>query len=142
MMKTFKMLSFAITQKNGHIQNIPILDGILINKEDPNQTWLIEVYLKNEFREIFNQAKESNELLEIQAIISFPDNEPAPFTARVLDILSLNNQVSVLMEGKVNVLRPKYAEKLLKNLLKQDLSKNELLEKFKKGMKERPPLKS
>lgn len=140
-MKTFKMLSFIIENNDGSTNNVPLTDGIIINQENHDQTWLLEILVDEKYREIFEKLKVSEEKFDVQVIISFPENEPAPFTVKVKDILQLDNQISILMIGKIQLLRQKYAEKLLESLLEENLSKDLLLKRFKQGMKERPRLK-
>lgn len=141
-MKTFKMLSFTIEHNDGSTNSLPLIDGIIINQENVNQTWILEIFLRDKYKEVFENLKKSQEEFDVQVIISFPENEPAPFTVKVKDILQLDDQVSILMTGKIQLLRQKYAEKLLESLLEENLSKDKLLKRFKQGMKERPRLKS
>lgn len=131
-----------MTNNDENLNSLPLLDGIIINQENIEQTWLLEIFLDNKYKELFDQLKHSNETFEVQVVISFPENEPALFSVNVIEILLFEQQVSVLMKGKIKVLRQKYAEKLLKSLLEENLLKDELLKKFEQGMKERPKLKS
>ncbi|MER2038908.1 MAG: YwpF family protein [Solibacillus sp.] len=139
-MKTFKMLSFDLFL-DGENKNFPLIDGIIINQENSHQTWVLEVYTSSEYREVFNDYIVSGELLEARAVISLPDNEPAPFSVVVHSLTDIGDKISVLLKGRLKAQRKKYAEQLLSNLLKNGLRNDELLEAFEKGMRERPSLK-
>ena len=139
-MKTFKMLSFDLINEDGG-QNIPIIDGIVINQENSRKSWILELFLSKEHKATFESLKDSNDVFEVHVIISFPDNEPAPFKVLVNDIREIGEKITVLLKGTIKARRSKYAEALLKSLLSEELSSEELMTRFKKGMRERPRLK-
>lgn len=139
-MKTFKMLSFDLVNEDGGL-NIPLIDGIVINQENSRKSWILELFISKKYQSIFETYKDSGDLIEVQVIISFPDNEPAPFKVVITDIREIGNRISVLLKGTIKTKRNKYAEQLLKNLLDENLTNDELLTRFKKGMRERPRLK-
>lgn len=139
-MKTFKLLSFEMTTKNG-TQQIPLTDGIIINQENSHQSWIIELFLPATFQKDFNELLQSADVFEARVVISFPDNEPAPFSVVVSVIRDIGNHISVLLKGTLKAQRKKYAVQLLKELLDEELSKDELLTRFEHGMKARPKLK-
>lgn len=139
-MKTFKMLSFDLINEVGG-QNIPIIDGIVINQENSRKSWILELFLSKEHKTTFENLKASNEVFEVHVIISFPDNEPAPFKVLVSDIREIGEKITVLLKGTIKTRRSKYAEALLNSLLTEELSSEELMTRFKKGMRERPRIK-
>lgn len=140
-MKTFKMLSFDLINEDGGL-NIPIIDGIVINQENSRKSWILELFLSKNQQSIFENLKVANDVFEVHVIISFPDNEPAPFKVMVSDVREIgNDKITVLLKGTIKARRSKYAEALLKTLLTENLSSEELMERFKKGMRERPRLK-
>ncbi|PYF07559.1 YwpF family protein [Ureibacillus chungkukjangi] len=139
-MKTFKMLSFDLINEDGG-QNIPIIDGIVINQENSRKSWILELFLSKEHKTTFENLKASNEVFEVHVIISFPDNEPAPFKVLVSDIREIGEKITVLLKGTIKTRRSKYAEALLNSLLTEELSSEELMTRFKKGMRERPRIK-
>ena len=51
------------------------------------------------------------------------------------------DEVSILLKGKLKRVRAKYAEQLLEQLLDDGFDGIELLERFEQNMKERPRLK-
>lgn len=139
-MKTFKMLSFDLI-KEDEKQHFPLIDGIVINQENSHKSWILELFLEKEHISTFQQLHNSGEVFHAHVVISFPDNEPAPFSVVVNDIREIRGHYSILLKGAVTQVRKKYAEQLLKFLLEEDLSKEELLLRFEQGMKERPKLR-
>lgn len=137
-MKTFKMISFQF-EHNG--EKIPLIDGITINQENQDKTWVLELFLSNQYQSLFENYLHTQETFEVLVTISSLENEPAPFIVTVKSIQELGENVSILLKGHLKTVRVKYAERLLQSLLDEELSKEELLERFKKGMRERPRLK-
>nr|WP_106783562.1 YwpF family protein [Lysinibacillus timonensis] len=139
-MKTFKILTFDLITEDGKM-NFPLFDGIIINQENLEKTWILELFISKAHKSTFEQLHTSGQSFDAYVVISFPENEPAPFTVSVSNINEIGDNISVLLKGKVRQVRKKYAEQLLKQLLEEDLSKDELLNRFEKGMKERPRLR-
>ncbi|MBF4501101.1 hypothetical protein IRY55_06955 [Savagea sp. SN6] len=139
-MKTFKMLSIQIVENDEFI-NFPLIDGIIINQENSRGSWVLELFLERQYRLLFEKWSSEETLLEARVVISYPDNEPAGFIVTVEDMKNIgDNQVSILLKGKLKRVRAKYAEQLLEQLLNDGFDGIELLEQFEKDMKERPRL--
>ncbi|AIY06351.1 hypothetical protein Plano_2386 [Planococcus sp. PAMC 21323] len=139
-MKTFKMLSLGI-EKEDQVTDYPVHDGIIINQENKERSWILEMLVDLPHQEIFDRLKESNELIAVQVVISYPKNEPAPFEVFVKDVKIMGDHVSVLMKGTLKRARRKYAETLLSELLEDGLEGQELLERFETDMRTRPGLR-
>ena len=135
-MKTFKMLSFEI-EKDKKLQNFPLIDGLVINQENSHQLWTIEMFISNEYQDFFNNFLEDQSVIKAQVVISFPDNEPAYFLVVVSSIHQIGDCISVLFKGRITQKKRQYAELLLEKLLSEDLSKEELLQEFELGLRER-----
>lgn len=140
-MKTFKMLSFDLVTQDG-MQAFPLVDGIIINQENSHQSWILELFIDRQYRPIFDELLANATVVDVRAVISFPDNEPAPFRVVVHTVQEIGEHVSVLLKGTLKIKRSKYAEQLLADLLTEGVSQVELLDRFSKGMKERPKLKN
>ncbi|WP_107942048.1 YwpF family protein [Metasolibacillus fluoroglycofenilyticus] len=138
-MKTFKLMAFDLLTDDT-IQPIRIIDGLTINLEDSHQSWVLELFIPNEYHSIFKTLQENNSVFDAHAVISFPDNEPAPFSLIVSTITEIGDRLSVLLKGSIKARRQKYAELLLQQLLEEGLSNDELLQRFQHDMKERPKL--
>ncbi|NLY79609.1 MAG: hypothetical protein GX072_06885 [Lysinibacillus sp.] len=137
-MKTFKMISFQF-ENNG--QKIPLIDGITINQENQERSWILELFISKQYQSIFETYRDNEEEFGVLVTITSPDNEPAPFLVKVKAIEEIEENLSILLKGQLKTVRIKYAEKLLEMLLDENLSKEDLLDQFIKGMKERPRLK-
>lgn len=116
----------------------PLVDGIIINQENSHHTWILEMYVDRSQAKDFYPFVNTDELVEVRAIISYPDNEPAAFRVVVQAIQDLGDQVSILMKGTIKTHRRQYAELLLEKLMQEGLSGDELLEKFRSDMTTRP----
>lgn len=135
------MMSFDLLTEDGE-QTIPIMDGLVINQENSHQSWVLELFIQSEYRPIFEQLQTAGDVFEARAVISFPDNEPAPFSLVVCAIENIGDHISVLLKGTIKARRKRYAELLLQQLLAEGLSNEELLDRFKQGMLQRPKISS
>ncbi|WP_243354373.1 YwpF-like family protein [Bacillus litorisediminis] len=138
-MKTFKLISFQIIEGET-LQDIPLKDGLIINREDIEKRWLIETFIKEEYVGVFEEAFKNGKELLIQVVITRPENDPAPFRATVVKLKKINESYSVLLEGYINKTRNDYAELLLTYLLDKGISGDQLLEAFKSNMITKPKL--
>ncbi|WP_019414244.1 YwpF family protein [Paenisporosarcina sp. TG20] len=138
-MKTFKLISMALVQGDQTI-SIPLIDGIIINQENSHRSWILEMYVDKKDSIFFEQYKISGELMEIKAVISYPENEPANFEVAVYAVKEIGDYVSVLFKGTLKRVRRKYAEQLLSQLIANGLSGEELITRFEDDMRMRPQL--
>lgn len=139
MLKTFKMLAFDLLV-DGEIKDIPLIDGIIINQENSHQMWVLELFTSANYYDFFNEYIAAGTLLDARVIISLPENDPAPFAVVVHSITKINDNISVLIKGRLKAPRKKYAEQLLAQLLEEGLSNDALLTAFKQAMRDRTAL--
>ena len=139
-MKTFKMISVGVLQDN-QVQDFPLIDGIIINQENSHRMWILEMFIDQEYKELFENWKATEELLEARVVISYPENEPAGFLVAVDTVQEIGDHISVLMKGRLKRARSQYAEHLLEELITEGLSGQELLSRFEHDMRSRPRLK-
>ena len=135
------MMAFDIVTESS-LEKIQLEDGILINQENSHQLWILELFIAKEYKPIFEEKLASGELFNARAVISLPDNEPAPFAVIVDSIKDIGERISVLLKGRIRAQRKKYAEMLLHQLLEEGWRNDELLERFERGMLERTSLKN
>lgn len=140
-MKTFKLFSLNIV-KEDKLVDIPLEDGLIINKEDEHNTWLIEVYTDKSFYNLFQAAIDQNNDLLVQVVITKKENDPAPFKVKAKSMHAFDKNISVLLEGSLRRSRNNYSELLLDELLQKGLSGDELLTEFKTKMLTKPKLAS
>lgn len=132
-MKTFKLVSLSVAVQDS-LSDLPLADGLIINKEDENNSWLIEGYMDKSFYDFFKKAMDEQANLNVQAVITKKDNDPAPFLVKIKNINVFETHISVLMEGKLKMTKNKYAESLLIDLVESGLTGKELISTFKEKM--------
>lgn len=138
--KTFKMLSVGVVVDNELI-TYPLKDGIIINQENSHRSWVLEMLMDLEYQETFQKMMNSGEIYDVKVVISYPENEPAPFEVAIYGVKVIGDQISVLMKGTLKRARREYAETLLSELLEDGLEGDQLLERFEQDMRTRPALR-
>jgi len=139
-MKTFRLCSLTVfIDADNHAEKhcIPLDDGLIINKENKDDIWLIEGLIKKDFFQFFNNLKAKNEPMIVEAVITNKDNPPATFAARVRDIKFLPDQLQLLLDGKRLIRKDTFSEIILKDLIEKGISGEELLKDFKRIKKDR-----
>ena len=139
-MKTFKMISLGIVE-DGALIDYPVKDGIIINQENSQQSWVLELLLDRGYKETFDAYLASGKAMDVKVVISYPGNEPATFHASVCGLSEIEENISVLMSGTLKRGRRRYAEELLSELLSDGLEGDQLLERFETDMLKRPRLR-
>ncbi|WP_071393319.1 YwpF family protein [Bacillus tuaregi] len=138
-MKTFKLISLQVAEKSGLI-DIRLEDGLAINKEDSDRTWLLEAYVAATYEPYFQALLDAGHEISLQVVISRAENDPAYFQAKSLLMKKLaDGHLSLLFKGKINQANT-YPELLLAALIENGLSGQELLREFKEKMLTKPKL--
>ncbi|GHH98730.1 YwpF family protein [Neobacillus kokaensis] len=139
-MKTFKLFSLDVLEDDKSIE-VPLVDGLVLNKEDDNYTWLLEAYtdlnLYDYFDKIFTEKRE----IIVEVKITKKENAPAYFQTKICSLLKFEDHISILLEGHLRRNKSDYSELLLDNLLQKGLEGQALLDEFKDKMKSKPRLK-
>ncbi|MFA1818743.1 YwpF family protein [Virgibacillus oceani] len=134
MMKTFKLKSLEIfDQKEEEIvqHNIPLLDGLIINREDDLDQWTIEAFLDKSNFQFFEELKEENDEIMIQVKITKESNEPATFITSIMGMNVIGDNMNILLVGTIVDRRINKIEEMLTSLIEEGYQGNDLLEKFK-----------
>ncbi|VEF46495.1 YwpF [Bacillus freudenreichii] len=139
-MKTFKIVALQVIDEQKHAKNIPLTDGLIINKENEEGSWIIEAYVADRFQSYFESIQEENTPFEIRVIITHAANDPAPFTVSIHSIRPVKDHISVLFIGRLSKRRNEYLELLLDDLIKEGLSGEKLLMEFKARMRMKQPV--
>ncbi|MDR7079625.1 hypothetical protein J2Y03_004683 [Neobacillus niacini] len=139
-MKSFKLVALEIVE-DGNSVEVPLEDGLIINKENERASWLLEAYTDLTLYDYFKKIHEENREVIVQAVITKRENDPAFFQTKVSSLNKFENHMSVLFEGRLRRNRSDYSELLLDSLLEQGLGGQALLEEFKDKMKSKPKLK-
>ncbi|MBA2871262.1 hypothetical protein HNQ85_001532 [Anoxybacillus calidus] len=140
-MKTFKLAALSILHDEVHREDISLIDGLIINKEDNRNRWLIEMYLDKKYEELFSRLQQANEEFRLQVTISHKSNDPANMLATVRSITRMSEHMSVLMDGLLVRNKTDLAEIVLANLVEQGLQGEALLKEFKHQLHERRGIK-
>ncbi|RDI41625.1 YwpF family protein [Falsibacillus pallidus] len=138
-MKTFKLITLQIAD-NGDFSEYPLIDGLIINKENERRTWLVEAFVEERYLEPFQAMERAGEDLDVQVVISHPANDPAFLSMHVSNIKKIGNKLSILMEGTIKKPRSEYAELLLTDLMEKGFTGGELLQEFKDKMETKPKI--
>ncbi|SFC22483.1 YwpF-like protein [Bacillus sp. OV322] len=140
-MKTFKLISLQIADEKQELIEAELTDGLIINKEDDQSTWLLEALIENEqFKKIKDALPPVNGEVNIQAVITKKENDPASFKTILRIIKDLEGHKSIMFEGHLQRSRSKYAELLLEDLIQQGMTGEALVEQFKEKIRSRPKL--
>ncbi|MBO8155490.1 MAG: YwpF-like family protein [Bacillaceae bacterium] len=134
-MKTFKLISLDVLQKQGeelHTLMIDLVDGLIINREDEQNRWLIEAYTDQEYLQLFRKAKKEDRELVLQVKISKETNQPATFLVKVVAINEIGDYMNVLFLGTIVNKKQEQIENVLQELIEQGYQGEMLLKKFKK----------
>src|SRR5690606_26215162 len=134
------IVTLQIIEEENMIKDIELVDGLIINKENEQKTWLIEAFIKKDYIDYFRKAEEKKEEMNIQVIITNPANDPAPFRVHIHSIKEIDDHISILFEGFLTPVRNEYAELLLDELISEGYSGTELMAIFKKRMQSPPRL--
>ncbi|AWO74669.1 MULTISPECIES: YwpF-like family protein [Geobacillus] len=135
-MKTFKLVGLSVIDDDMHRQDIPFIDGLIINKEDGQNRWLVEAYLDDDYEPMFVNLQRRPEF-QLQVTITHTSNDPANMLVAVRSITKMNGHISVLMEGLMIPRRTHLAEVVLAGLVKKGLQGEALLQEFRQQMHER-----
>lgn len=133
-MKTFKLVSLEILEnKNDDLNQhkVDIIDGLIINREDEKNQWIIEAYLNQEYYDFFQQYKNNNKEMVLLAKITKETNQPATLLVNIIDLNKIGSNFNVIFKGTLVDRKRNQIEALLKQLIDQGLQGNELLQKFK-----------
>lgn len=139
-MKSFKLLSVGF-EKDGEFISCPLVDGIIINEENSRRSWILEMFIDKTYKPLFDEWLESGEVMNAKAVISYPENEPAGFRLAVYAVKEIGDHISVLLKGPLKRVRSQYAEHLLEELIAEGLQGDDMLDRFRDDMKNRPQLK-
>ncbi|NRD77147.1 hypothetical protein HPT25_06510 [Bacillus sp. BRMEA1] len=139
-MKTFKLYSLEVVEDDNSVE-VPLVGGLILNKEDEHSTWLMEAYTDLSLYEYFKKIYDENREVIIEAVITKKENAPAFFQTKICTLLKFEKQISVLFEGHLRRNKSDYSELLLENLVQKGFEGQDLLNEFKEKMKSKPKLK-
>ncbi|MDX8289035.1 YwpF family protein [Metabacillus indicus] len=139
-MKTFRLVGLTIElegENGASFDEISLSDGLIINKEDGENHWMIEALLPKEQNEYFELLSKQQDELRLYVTISKKTNKPAEIMANIKSIMVLEEHISVLFEGRMLARKSKSEpEKVLGDLLTKGIQGDELLHAFRQKLNE------
>ena len=137
-MKTFKLCSLVVLLDNDiEPKEIPLVDGLIINKEEVQKNWLIEAVVTPKLEEYFIKLNETQEKFMVEATITKKSNAPATFVCTVKSINHIQNHISVLFDGLLVVKEDDFSDMILRTVLEEGFEGEEILKEFKRRKKDR-----
>ncbi|TFJ94479.1 YwpF-like family protein [Lentibacillus salicampi] len=133
-MKTFQLKSLKIIDNESADmlqQSIPLVDGLIIDKEDEENHWVIEAYVEKTYADFFQNLRSHHEEVMVQVKITKESNDPATFITAITGINDIGDRMNVLFIGSIVDQRKEIIEAKLKMLIDQGYQGEELLQKFK-----------
>lgn len=134
-MKTFKLVSLEMIEENQQdidTDTISLIDGLIINREDEKNQWLIEAYIDQRYWPYFQTMKENETKVMLYAKISKPTNKPAPFLSEIISMNEIEEKMNILFLGILVDEKKEKVENTLKTLIEKGYQGEELLQKFMK----------
>ncbi|AZV45393.1 YwpF family protein [Peribacillus asahii] len=140
-MKSFKLISLQLVNEKLQLIDIHLVDGLIINKEDRANTWLLEAIVPPEhYDKLKHSLPREHENALIQAVITKKENDPAMFKTVLKTHKLIDGHVSLLFVGHLQNTRSKYAELLLEDLVHKGFTGDLLIKEFKEKIRSRPKL--
>ena len=118
--------------ENDSRKKIELIDGLIINREDEENQWIIEAYIDQKYLSYFKELQDKNEGIIVEVKITKETNDPATFITSMIGLNEIGAQMNVLFKGTIAV--DEYnsgVEKALKSLIDEGYQGEELLKRFK-----------
>lgn len=113
-------------------QQIAFTDGLVIDREDDKDYWLIEVYMTKDYLELFQTFKDDGELL-VKVKISKESNDPAYFITRIIKITPIMDNFTLLLSGSLVKTETKDVTTTLSEYIAAGYNQETILKKLKKS---------
>ncbi len=139
-MKSFKLYSLDVVDGETTVE-VPLVDGLILNKEDENTTWILEAYTDLSLYDYFKKISEQDRDIIVEAVITKKENAPAYFQTKICSLIKFEKHISVLFEGQMRRNKSDYSELLLESLMQKGLEGSELLTEFKEKIQSKPKIK-
>lgn len=133
-MKTFKLYSLEIVEnKDDDLfqHEVPLLDGLIINREDEQNRWVIEAFMERENFDIFHNLKEKGDTVMLQVKITKETNNPATFITSLLSVNEIGDRINAIFMGTIIDKRKGIVKDMLKKLIEEGYQGESLYKKFK-----------
>lgn len=139
-MKTFKLKALKIIENQDQDileKVIPLKDGLIINREDDENQWVVEAFVNETYWDYFNELKEKHSEIMIQVKITKQSNDPAIFMTSIIGMNKLSSNMNVLFKGVIIDHQKHEIEDMLKSLIEKGVEGKQLLLEFKNALEKR-----
>lgn len=136
-MKTFKLKTLEIiehSQDDIHQTDIPLKDGLIINREDDYNRWVLEAYVDHSHLDLFKKLESEEKEILLQVKITKESNDPATFITSIIGVNEIGAHMNVLFMGTIVDQRKHKIEEKLTALIDEGYQGEELLKKVKEVM--------
>lgn len=131
-MKTFKLKMLEIIDEDAETYKpiqIPLIDGLIINREDTENRWLIEAFTEKKYVDFFNGLKEKELIVHVK--ITTELNEKATCITTIIGLNEIGEKINILFLGNMVDHRTARLEEYLDELVREGNRGEALLNKFK-----------
>lgn len=132
-MKTFKLINLKVVESNDedliHTE-IPLADGLIINREDDDNSWVVEAYTSQVYMDYFKQMQEQEVMIQVK--ISKESNDPAVLLSSINEVNEIGSKMNIVFMGTIIDQRQSKIEGVLEKLVGDGYEGKELLAQFKK----------
>lgn len=143
-MKTFKLCSLTLlmdeqstADQEMKTKEIPLVDGLIINKEEVGKAWLIDAVIEEEWRSLFETYQKDRESFMVEVTITKRTNDPATLVCDVKGINDLESHVSLHLDGTLVVKQDDLSDQLIRNLIDEGFEGEALYEEYRARKKNR-----
>ncbi|PYZ95251.1 hypothetical protein CR194_06985 [Salipaludibacillus keqinensis] len=143
-MKTFRLCSLMILfdeeivkDKNMKGKEVPLVEGLIINKEEAEKNWLLEAVLDPEWEAFFTNYLNTKQSFMTEVTITKRTNDPATLVCDVNSIHKLEDHIVVHLEGMLVVKKDDLSDMLIKNLIDEGYQGDELYTEYRRRKKDR-----
>ncbi|SFM08672.1 YwpF family protein [Salibacterium qingdaonense] len=132
-MKTFRLVSLFLLlkeEKDVYSYRVPLQEGLIINREERNKSWLIEAVLPQSEEETFRPKMEAERQMVLEVVITDTHNDPALMTGRVRSIVPLESRISVIFDAVMASGKDDVSNMILEGLIEEGYSGHDMLSEF------------
>ncbi|PSL44490.1 YwpF-like protein [Salsuginibacillus halophilus] len=136
-MKTFRLKGLQLVfpgEESPEQQPVPFQDGLVINREEGDQMWLVDARLPeagDDVQAMFDEMQETGERFVMDVTITDESNDPATMVGSVRETLPLSEGFSVLFDAYMALQQEEVFNYILESLVEDGYSGKELIEEFK-----------
>src|SRR5690625_7577697 len=98
-MKTFMLKAIDIIE-NSSRKKVELIDGLIINREDEENQWIIEAYIDQKYLNYFQKLQNQNEKVMIEVKITKETNDPATFITSMIGLNKIGTRSEERRVGK------------------------------------------